>query len=119
MLRLINWVANYFVCARLRNVLAFRSGRLKGALGRPPIEDLFFVVFLNERHKKTNKKQKRNRKTVSLVIVRNTTPGTHLPCIYSQSFQTFSETQPFCRPKKCQKSINSHKLPIKFGFEGG
>jgi hypothetical protein len=66
MLRLINWVANYFVCARLRNVLAFRSGRLKGALGRPPIEDLFSVLFSKGTRKQTEnrEKTKSNRKTV-------------------------------------------------------
>jgi hypothetical protein len=40
--------------------LHFAQGRLKGALGRPPIEDLFFVLFFDKRHKKTNKKQKKN-----------------------------------------------------------
>jgi hypothetical protein len=41
--------------------LHFAQGRLKGALGRPPIEDLFSVSFLNERHRKANRKQKRNK----------------------------------------------------------
>jgi hypothetical protein len=46
--------------------LHFAQGRLKGALGRPPIEDLFSVLFSKGTRKQTEnrKKTKSNRKTV-------------------------------------------------------